>query len=90
MVKFALAELVEKKRGRKVRSGFFCAAGKDEDYIGFTFFLGGSDQPGTQGARLGVYNVALLVVQGTGLREDGSFLRVDRALAERLLEEYQE
>ena len=90
VVKFALAELVEKKRGRKVRSGFFCAAGKDEDYIGFTFFLEGSDQPITQGTRLSVYNEALKIVQSTGFREDGSFLRVDRALAERLLEEYQE
>ena len=37
-----------------------------------------------------MYNEALKIVQSTGFREDGSFLRVDRALAERLLEEYQE
>ncbi len=90
VVKFALAELVEKKRGRKVHSGFFCAAAQDEDYIGFTFFLEGLEQPITQGTRLSVYSEALKIVQSTGYREDGSFLRVDRALAQRLLEEYQE
>lgn len=90
IVKFALAELVEKKRGRKVRSGFFCAAGKEEDYIGFTFFLEGSDQPITQGTRLSVYREAVKIVESTGYRESGEFIRVDRMLAENLLEEYQE
>ena len=90
MVKSALLELVEKKRGRKALEGFFMTADRDVDYIGFAFFLDGVDKPVRQGTGLEAYEKSLEIVRSLHYTDGPDFDVVDLQLAETLLDEYQE
>lgn len=90
LVKLALSELVEKKKGTKVEDGFFSMADDSLDVIRFYYFVEGSNQPFRQGTKLDVYHKSLELVESTGFSEKNGFLQVDSALAQKILEEYQE
>lgn len=90
MVKSALLELVEKKRGRKVLEGYFMTADHAVNYIGFAFFLEGTEKPVRQGTGLDAYEKSLEIVRSLHYTDSPDFDIVDVKLAETLLDEYQE
>lgn len=86
MVKLALVELVEKKRGR-VERAYYVTHSDELDYIGFTFFLSDYEKPVHQGTRMQVYYKSQEIARKMDFSDDGSFLQVDAALAQTLLED---
>lgn len=87
MVKLALMELVEKKRGSRVERAYYVTHSEELDYIGFTFFLSEQEKPVHQGTRMQVYHKSLEIAKRMDFSDDGSFLQVDAALAQTLLED---
>lgn len=86
MVKLALIELMEQKRGRRVERALFTAMDQELDYLGFSFFLRDIEKPVFQGTKMEVYQKSLKIAEDSDFEEDGAFMLVDSALAQTLLE----
>lgn len=89
LVKLALSSVVEKKDGKPPRDGYFSFYDEDQNRIGFVFFFEGNPQPTMKTTRMDAYYKALEIVRELGPQQDG-FAAVDSALAQLLLEKYQE
>lgn len=91
LVKLALTDVAEKKRGRTVGAGYFCSVNQEEERIEFSFFLEGEKEPVRQSTRMDVYNKSLEIVESVGaLADKGEFQSVDSAAAQEVLRIYRE
>lgn len=91
LMKLALAEVVSKRRGRAVACGYFCTYDGEQNHIGFSFFLEGESEPCYQGTRLQVYDKSMEIVGrfAPAERDGAGFIRVDKAWASDVFNQYQ-
>ena len=82
LVKLALHGLVERKYGGPVKQGYYRASDPTIEFIGFSFFVQGKEEPVSQGTSLEIYRKSQNILKGLGYREG---LHVDREMAEAIL-----
>lgn len=90
LTKLALSEVLAKRRGQAVSTGYFCSYDEEQNRLGFTFFLKGEPEPCYQGTRRQVYEKSLEIVgHFSPAQQDGAgFIRIDGAWASEILKQY--
>lgn len=89
VTKLAVAEIVAKKTGESVNEGYFSIYNKEEDTIGFTFFIGENNEQFVQITRLEIYQKSVEIVNKVdGNSKTDAFVTVDKAWAENVLYRY--
>ena len=91
LVKFALADVMNEKYGKRAENCYFCCADEAEDKIGFSFLFEGESEPVRRSTRLDAYEKSLEIVKSSEIPDqDPGFLTVDSGTARRILDEYRE
>lgn len=90
LVKYALAGVLEEKRGKKAVRGYFSFADESENRIGFVFFPEDEKEPVLRRTSMDAYRKSLEIVKGQEIPESNSFLPVDSLTARDILNEYRE
>lgn len=88
LVKLAMADVLKNKYGKKVETCYFCYADKDNNQIGFSFFLEGEKEPIRRRTKMNAYEKTLEIAGQAGLSDGGDFLSVDSDFANKVLAEY--
>ncbi len=91
LTKFAVSEMVAKKHDiPRVEEGYLSLYNREENTIGFTFFLGENREPFVQSARLEIYNKSLKIVDEICKSDKklSGFIKIDREWAENTLFRY--
>lgn len=91
LTKLALSEVLSKKFDlSRVDEGYLTTYSRENNMIGFTFFLGEEKKPFVQNARLEIYAKSLKVVQEVCQNDKklSGFIKIDREWAENTLFRY--
>ena len=91
LTKFAVSEMVAKKHELpRVEEGYLSLYNREENTIGFTYFIGEKGEPFVQSARLEIYNKSLRIVDDICKNDKklSGFIKVDREWAENTLFRY--
>lgn len=91
LTKAAVAEAVQRKKEMEATEGYFSVYDKENNTLGFTFFLGEEHTLYTQKTKLDVYRKSWSIVSRLGKKERSmkGFIKIDRAWAENILFRYQ-
>ncbi len=86
--KAAMSGVVERKYGKTVSAGYFCALDKEQRTIGFSFFLEGRDAPVYYETRLQVYDKSREVAKEflSNFPLEPGFVRIDAHWADGVME----
>ena len=91
LTKYAISEMVARKLDvGRVSQGFLTMYNREENTIGFTFFVGENSEPYVQSARLEIYRKSMKIVNaicGNDKKLRG-FIKIDREWAENTLFRY--
>lgn len=90
LVKYALAGVLEEKRGKKAVRGYFSFADESENRIGFAFFPEGEKDPVLRRTSMDAYRKSLEIVKGQDIPASNSFFPVDAVTAQDILNKYRE
>ena len=90
LTKAAVAGAVQKKTKMIANSGYFSVYNKEDNIMGFTFFLD-NNQVYTQTTKLDVYRKSWSIVSRLGKKERSmkGFIKIDKAWADNILFRYQ-
>ena len=91
LTKFAISEMVAKKHDLpRVEEGYLSLYNREENTIGFTYFLGEDHEPFVQSARLEIYYKSLKIVDDICKNDKklSGFIKIDREWAENTLFRY--
>ncbi|HHZ06783.1 MAG TPA: hypothetical protein GX401_08390 [Clostridiales bacterium] len=91
LTKAAVAEAVARKKEQDVNEGYFSLYDKENNTLGFTFFLGIEHTMFTQTTKLDVYRKSWSIVSRLGKKERSmkGFIKIDKAWADNILFRYQ-
>ena len=91
LTKYAISEMVARKLDvGRVSQGYLTMYNREENTIGFTFFVGEDSEPYVQSARLEIYRKSMKIVNaicGNDKKLSG-FIKIDREWAENTLFRY--
>lgn len=91
LTKYAISEMVARKQNLgRVSEGYLTMYNREENTIGFTFFIGENSEPFVQSARLEIYRKSMKIVTaicGNDKKLSG-FIKIDREWAENTLFRY--
>ncbi|MBQ6336578.1 MAG: CpXC domain-containing protein [Ruminococcus sp.] len=91
LTKYAISEMVARKLDvGRVSQGYLTMYNREENTIGFTFFVGENSEPYVQSARLEIYRKSMKIVNaicGNDKKLSG-FIKIDREWAENTLFRY--
>ncbi|MBQ3417113.1 MAG: CpXC domain-containing protein [Ruminococcus sp.] len=91
LTKFAVSEMVAKKHDLpRVEEGYLSLYNREDNTIGFTYFLGEDHEPFVQSARLEIYYKSLKIVDDICKSDKklSGFIKIDREWAENTLFRY--
>lgn len=91
LTKLAISETVAKKHNlKRIEEGYLSMYNRENNTMGFTFFIGEKSEPYVQSARLEVYARSTQIVNEVGLNDKklSGFIKVDREWAENTLFRY--
>lgn len=91
LTKAAVTEAVHRKKDEDMSECYFSQYDKENNILGFTFFLGTDHIPFNQTTKLDVYKKSWSIVSRLGKKERTmkGFIKIDRAWAENILFRYQ-
>ena len=91
LTKSAVAGAVHKKFNVDTKEGYLSVYNKENNIIGFTFFLGKNQEVYTQTTKLDAYKKSWNIVSRLGKKERSmrGFIKIDRAWADNILFTYQ-
>ena len=91
LTKAAVVEAVARKKEQDVNEGYFSLYDKENNTLGFTFFLGIEHTMFTQTTKLDVYRKSWSIVSRLGKKERSmkGFIKIDKAWADNILFRYQ-
>lgn len=91
LTKAAVAEAVQRKKEAETAECYFSRYDKENNVLGFTFFLGEDHVPFNQNTKIDVYKKSWNIVSRLGKKERTmkGFIKIDRAWAENILFRYQ-
>lgn len=90
LVKYALAAVLEEKRGRRAVRGYFCGADEAANRISFAFFPEGESEPVLRRTTMDGYRKSLEIAERFRRPEGNEFVPVDAVTAQDILAEYRE
>lgn len=91
LTKYAISEMVAKKRDvGRVSEGYLTIYDRENNTIGFTFFVGENSEPFVQSARLEIYRKSMKIVNAICANDKklSGFIKIDREWAENTLFRY--
>ena len=88
LLKLAMADVLKNKYDKNAETCYFCYADKDENKIGFSFFLEGDKEPVRRRTKMDAYEKTLEIAKQAELSDGGDFLTVDAGFAKKVLDEY--
>ena len=89
LVKFALADVLAEKTGRKSVQGYFSYADETSNRICFAFFPEGEPEPVMRKTSMDAYRKSIEIARKHRRPEGNSFIPVDAVTAKNLLDEFQ-
>lgn len=91
LTKVAVAGAIQKKKNVEAKEGYFSVYNKEENIMGFTFFLEPEKEVFTQTTKLDVYKKSWSIVSRLGKKERSmkGFIKIDKAWADNILFRYQ-
>ena len=88
LVKFALADMLTQKDGKKPVQGYFCEADEESNRIAFSFFTEGEDAPLMRKTSMDAYRKSLEIAQKLSREDEDCFEPVDALTARDMMQEY--
>lgn len=91
ITKLVISEIVAKKYGVKhVEEGYLSMYDREQNTMGFTFFVGKEREPYVQSARLEIYGKSVVIVNELAIKDKkiSGFIKIDREWAENVLYRY--
>lgn len=91
LTKYAISEMVAKKRDlSRISDGYLSMYNREENTIGFTYFIGENYEPFVQSARLEIYRKSMKIVDAICANDKklSGFIKIDREWAENTLYRY--
>lgn len=91
ITKLVISEIVAKKYGlKRVEEGYLSMYDREQNTMGFTFFVGEEREPYVQSTRLEIYGKSVGIVSELAIKDKkiSGFIKIDREWAENVLYRY--
>lgn len=88
LLKLAMADVLKNKYGKNAGTSYFCYADKNENKIGFSFFLEGEEKPIRRRTKIDAYEKTLEIAGQAGFSDGGDFILIDADFAKKVLNDY--